>query len=182
MEKVCSPEFSIDEYIQSRDEAAVLAIIRENRSSLIARPDFNEQKMLRQKTVEIDRIETFNSANIKVARHNNKTIGFGLYSLYEKDDCLVAEGRLLAMQQEYRNKGYARALILHLILDAQKKGAQKLCATTRKSNEPAVHLYTSLARSLPNRELIVKDAVIPRSSIMDVIYFELKELNHKEYA
>ncbi|WP_040473599.1 GNAT family N-acetyltransferase [Flavobacterium frigoris] len=85
-----------------------------------------------------------NSINKKLAQEiivkylDNKVVGFA--TLSKKDDQL-ADISLVAVDKNYRGKGIAKEIILNTIIEAKKRGFNKIQVVTQVDNLPANGLY-----------------------------------------
>lgn len=72
---------------------------------------------------------------IKILHENNQFAGFVKY------DSELKRIRSLAIEQNFRNKGYGKKLLKHAIKDLHNEGIRsiKICTTT--DNSSALHLY-----------------------------------------
>jgi ribosomal-protein-alanine N-acetyltransferase len=79
-------------------------------------------------------------ALVRVAKHDNRLVGY--ITAWQVID--VVEIHNIAVHVDYRRHGLGRALLNHVLDEAQQAGARSALLEVRKSNLPAQALYRSL--------------------------------------
>lgn len=125
---------------QPKDKEALTAIIQKNWDLLVNSADFSPEHMFTHRAA----MPWFpdNSLQIVVYRHDNKPVGFTTY--YDQDGG-YRRLELLAVDQEYRGRGYGEELVRSLLDDARKrKGIFVIEVVVALDNPSAQKLYRKL--------------------------------------
>jgi ribosomal protein S18 acetylase RimI-like enzyme len=131
----------ISPYDEARDTQEILDIFKENWYWLISSPDYSPEFMLSQRAPNNREPEYFGKLKIDVLRDHGKLVGFVTYYLKNPFEGWIL---FLAVKEEYRGKGYAKALMKHALNQLKKMGALKAHLLTRINNTNAQSLYRSL--------------------------------------
>jgi ribosomal protein S18 acetylase RimI-like enzyme len=122
------------------DMQPVLDIFYKDFDWLTANKDCSPAFMFKNRTYDNNPMH-FGSLRIKVLRENDKVAGFTAYHMEGSQ-----QGRLLflAVDRDFRGKGYGKILAQYALKDLAKMGAQHFALWTRTDNFPAQKIYKEL--------------------------------------
>jgi ribosomal-protein-alanine N-acetyltransferase len=78
-------------------------------------------------------------SHFHIAYEQDTLVGYGGFWLLVDDAHITS----ITVAQSHRGKGFGRAQLEHLTLEAKRLGAVKLSLEVRESNQTAIDLYTS---------------------------------------
>ena len=132
----------IVDYDYQRDSAAIAQIFDTDWDWLIpfAKDDYSLDLVLKYKAPQQNPLYA-GRLNIKVARIDDRLIGFVMYYLKKPGEWFF---NFLDVIPAYRGKGYASKLARYAIDDMIAKGAQRITLVTYPHNESALKLYKKL--------------------------------------
>jgi len=132
----------------NRDTQDILDIFTRDRYWLVASPDYSPEFMLKYRAATQD-MRYLGRLQIKVIRTKDALIGFVAY--YMKT---ATKGFLLflAINPQFRGKGYSEILMKHALNDLKQMGATVVNLVTRTDNYPAQKLYTRLSFTETKRD------------------------------
>jgi len=130
----------IYDFNPARDTQPIMDIFNKNWYWLLASEESSPAFMIKNRTHDTNPMH-FGSLHIKVLRENNKLVGFTAYYMNNPQ-----EGRILflAVDHEFRGKGYGKILAQRAMNELFKMGAIHLALWTRVSNLPAQRIYKEL--------------------------------------
>jgi ribosomal protein S18 acetylase RimI-like enzyme len=127
---------SIYTFDQERDTQQILAIFQQEWHWLVTSKDYSPEFTL--KYLAPTRNPAYlGKLNINVLRQGNDLIGFVAYYLKSPE---LGQLLFLAINKDYRRKGYGERLLRHGLSKLEQMGAQKIRILTRTTN-PAYFLY-----------------------------------------
>lgn len=134
--------FDVDVYTPERDRAFILNIFDKNWDWLISEDsfDFSVEHMLDTRSSS-KRPENYGNMTIKVGLEDGKPVGFSSYYLKSADK---AQLLFLAMDEQYRGKGYAQKLLQHMLDELALNGITTVELITRVRNVRAQHIYKKI--------------------------------------
>ena len=123
-----------------RDTKEIMDIFHKNWYWLLASEHSSPAFMIKNRTHDANPMH-FGSLHIKVLRENNRLAAFAAYFMENP-----TEGRLLflAVDQDFRGKGYGKLLAQHAMSELFKMGATHIALWTRVANIPAQRIYKDL--------------------------------------
>lgn len=123
-----------------RDTKPIMDIFNKNWYWLLASSESSPAFMIKHRTHDTNPLH-FGSLHIKVLRENDKLAGFTAYYMETPQ-----EGRILflAVDHEFRGKGYGKTLAQYAMKELFAMGADHLALWTRVSNLPAQRIYKEL--------------------------------------
>jgi len=127
----------IYEFDEVRDTQKILQIFDDDWYWLIESEDYSPEFMLKHRAPNKDPMYV-GSLHIKVLREKNKLAGFTAYYLKKKG---LYQVLFLAVNKNYRGKGYGEQLLRYALQDTKRLGAKKVRLVTRSANFPAQRLY-----------------------------------------
>lgn len=132
--------YGISPYRQEDDLGAVMRILYNDWWTLVAdNPlDFDAHYTFTHRAVDPSHAD--GSLNIFVYRMHGKPVAFATY--YRKQGC-EAHIQFVAVDKNYRKRGYARAMLDYIMKDALAHGVCVVTLLTRITNIPAQTLYRS---------------------------------------
>lgn len=136
-------DLRIESFDMNRDAQDILQIIQENRAALIARENFDTDKMLRLMSFNPEDPKKNGSAIFTVARNKTKVVGFVGSQI---EDTYLGQFALIAVASEYRKQGIATKLIDVVGTQLMDKGAQMLFAYVRKNHPVGPNLFQKFAK------------------------------------
>lgn len=130
----------IYDFNPARDTQPIMDIFNKNWYWLLASEDSSPAFMLKNRTHDTNPMH-FGSLHIKVLREEDKLAGFTAYFMENSQ-----EGRLLflAVDHDFRGKGYGKTLAQYAIKQLFNMGATHIALWTRVSNLPAQRIYKEL--------------------------------------
>ncbi len=132
----------------ARDTEDILNIFKRDRYWLISTPGYSPEFMLKYRAATQD-WRYLGKLQINVLRAENKLVGFVAY--YMKTE---TKGQLLflAVNPEFRGKGYSEQLAKHALKELKKMGGTVVNLVTRTDNLRAQKLYNRLNFKETKRE------------------------------
>ncbi|MGB8366855.1 MAG: GNAT family N-acetyltransferase [Candidatus Babeliales bacterium] len=127
----------IYDFDETRDMQEILQIFDDDWYWLIESEDYSPEFMLTHRAPNKDPMYV-GSLHIKVLREKNKLAGFAAYYLKKKG---LYQLLFLAVNKNFRGKGYGEQLLCYALKDAKKLGANQVRLVTRSTNFPAQRLY-----------------------------------------
>ncbi|HLW72955.1 MAG TPA: GNAT family N-acetyltransferase [Candidatus Babeliales bacterium] len=130
----------IYDFNAARDTQPIMDIFNQNWYWLLASPDSSPSFMIKHRTYDTNPIH-FGSLHLKVVREQDKLAGFTAYYMENPQ-----QGRLLflAVDQNFRGKGYGKMLAQRAMQELFAMGADHIALWTRVSNLPAQRIYKEL--------------------------------------
>lgn len=130
----------IIDFNPARDTQPIMDIFNKNWYWLLASEESSPAFMIKHRTHDTNPMH-FGSLHIKVLYEKDKLAGFAAYFMENPE-----EGRLLflAVDQEFRGKGYGKILAECAMQELFKMGADHIALWTRVSNLPAQRIYKEL--------------------------------------
>lgn len=139
--KTCCAQGPIYEYNELRDTREMVDLFERNLYWLTVQDDSSSFKFyLRHRTHSGNPLD-FGRMSIKVLREHDQLIGFITYFM---DDASTGDILFVAVNEDFRGKGYAKKLMRYAMDDLQQRGAQKIKLVTRPSNLSGHALYKRL--------------------------------------
>lgn len=135
---VIAPNNEIQDFNEERDTADILKIFDENWYWLVEGNDYDPVAMLKTKTPSTREPRYKGQLHIKVLRKDDQFIGFTTYYLRAPGQGQV---QFLAVNPEFRGKGYGEQLMNYALQGLKKLGAQTISLVTRTINYPAQKVY-----------------------------------------
>lgn len=128
----------IYDFQDDRDTQDVLAIMKKDWDLLVASSNYSAEFMLKNRAPSDYEPEYFGKMRIKVLRQDNRVVGFVTYYMQK-----MYQGHILflAVDKDYRGKGYAKRLINYALQDLKAMGASYARILTYLKNLPAQKLY-----------------------------------------
>lgn len=130
-------------YEPTRDRAFILNLFKQDWYWLVSdySPDYSPEHMLDYKASSKDPKNTGNLTVKTLVKDRKTPVGFVAYYMKE-----LFEGYILflAVDKNYRSKGYARRLLSSAITDLKKHGAAVIRLITRTDNVRGRKLYTGM--------------------------------------
>jgi len=128
----------IEELNYDRDAKEILKIFDRDRYWLLSSADYSPEFMLKTKSPNAYDLRYYGQLNLRVLWEKGFFVGFTAY--YMKTSTL---GFILfmAVNPEFRGKGYGEMLINYDFADLKRMGATRAELTTRTDNERALKLY-----------------------------------------
>jgi ribosomal protein S18 acetylase RimI-like enzyme len=123
-----------------RDIQPVLDIFKNNWKELVGVDDYSPEQMMKERRPG-NGTECAGALKIKVMREKNKLAGFAAYYMEEQDKGIVL---LLAVDKNFRGKGYGKNLTQYAITDLFSMGAQRIGILVLFDNLPAKNIYKGL--------------------------------------
>ncbi len=163
MEQLVTTQEKVMDYVDDRDRAQVLAIIKMNKDALISNEYalcFDEEKALINRTLSPNTDKKNGTALIKVVRDNNEVAGFMMY----EPTCpsiRVCHIGLIAVKKEQRNKGFASALLKSAIQEVKVQGVSKVWAWIKKNDVVAKHIWEKIAAGETEISFIEEEGRVP---------------------
>lgn len=136
----------------SGDEPAILQIIRDDRATLIRRPDFDEVAMITKKSMSPGNDEKNQSLKFKVIKNKDVVLGFTAYHQTDGNKVQIA---LVAVDKKYRNQKLGQRLFASTVqaIRAESKEPVEIWAYVAKDNEAACHIWKKVAGTIPDANL-----------------------------
>lgn len=132
----------IYDYKASYDREAVLHIFKNNMQWLVASHDYSVEYMLDTHSSSKE-LKHKGNLTLKVYRlADNKTVGF---LAYHKKNFYEGKVLFVAVDEQFRGKGYARALLSYALDSLKKQGCTVVSLVTRVANERGRKLYTGMS-------------------------------------
>jgi ribosomal protein S18 acetylase RimI-like enzyme len=130
----------IVDFDAERDTQALLKIFNDNWYWLFPGPDYSPEYILKYHSPGQAPYyaQYFGKLHIKVLRDHDKAAGF---TTYYQTNFYEGEIQFIAVDKEFRRKGYGRKLTEYAIRELLKMGVKKVLLTTRLDNAPARHTY-----------------------------------------
>lgn len=127
----------IRDYDPDKDFVALVNLINANMFWLSENPDFSAEKFLSMRAPNWDPSRK-GQTTISVLEAGGSTAGF--VSFHKKGP---THGYiwLLAVDQNFRRRGFGEMLLNHALNQLKKQGAQYVTLTTRMAKTPAISLY-----------------------------------------
>lgn len=135
---LCAPASSISDFQDERDTQDLLKIFEKDRYWLISSEDYDPAWALKTRSPNKRESRYFGKLNIKVLRENGQLVGFVAY--YMKN-FFLGQLLFLAVNPDFRGKGYAQQLMKYAIDDMKQMGASMITLVTRTSNLSAQAVY-----------------------------------------
>jgi ribosomal protein S18 acetylase RimI-like enzyme len=129
---------AIREYAKAQDRALVEKVFKENFYTLTANPGHDFDLMLEKRSPNKYETKYFGKMDTYMMYDNNKPVGFVSYYMRSSYQGLIL---FLAIDKEYRGKGYGKKLVQHAINALKKQGAKVVKIATRVDNKGAQRLY-----------------------------------------
>jgi len=132
------PAEKIYDFNQLRDSAFILDLFNKNWYWLVGEgSDFDPHHMLEYRASSKKPADIGNQT-IKLLYVDDKPAGF---IAYHKKKFYEAMIHFLAIDQDFRSRGYGQKLMEHAINDLKKRGVAKITLVTRTANYPARAIY-----------------------------------------
>lgn len=130
--------YGISDYRHDADFPTILKILQDDWYWLVSEDstDFSPEYTFSHRAFSPTHAD--GSLTILVYRMHGKPVAFLTY--YKVQGC-YAVIQFVAVAPEYRRRGYAQALLKHVLENAPKEGVCSFDLTTRVSNESAQRLY-----------------------------------------
>ena len=134
------PQDNIYDFNPALDTQPIMEIFNKNWYWLLASEESSPSFMIKHRTYDANPMH-FGSLHIKVLRENNKLAGFTSYYMETP-----TQGRLLflAVDHDFRGKGYGKILAQHAMKELFAMGADHIALWTRVANLPAQKIYREL--------------------------------------
>lgn len=146
---VCELGAPISDFQDERDARDLLKIFETDRYWLISSEDYDPAWALKTRSPNKRDSRYFGKLQIKVLRENDQLVGFVAY--YMKN-FFLGQLLFLAVNPEFRGKGYAQQLMKYAIEDMKKQGASMITLVTRTSNLSAQAVYKKSGFSVTHEE------------------------------
>lgn len=129
------------DYDAARDFQPLLKLMNDNKFWVAERPaDFSPEKVLTLRAPGNDP-QKKGTVNIDVIETENQTAGFIAYYKKSTEQGFIW---LLAVDSNFRGRGFGERLVSNALANLKKKGARYAILVTRLVNEPALKLYRKL--------------------------------------
>jgi len=134
------PKDGIYDFNAARDTKDIMDIFNKNWYWLLASDDSSPAFMIKHRTWDANPAH-FGLMGIKVLREKDRVAGFTTYYMEAPK-----QGRLLflAVDQDFRGKGYGTLLVKRAIQELLRMGATYIVLWTRVSNIPAQRIYKEI--------------------------------------
>ncbi|MBI2775258.1 GNAT family N-acetyltransferase [Candidatus Dependentiae bacterium] len=128
------------DFDETRDKSFILDIFKNDWYWLVSEysTDFSPEYMLHYRASSKS-AENIGDLTIKVIYENGKPVGF---TAYHKLSLYVGRIIFVAVDKNFRSKGYGYKLLQLAVDDLKSRGAQKIRLVTRTNNAPGIKLYT----------------------------------------
>ena len=128
-------------YSPSRDRAFLLKLFDDNWDWLISSPDYNPEHTLDTSSPNHYEPQYFGQLILKVMVVDGKPVGLAAYYMRK---FYLGSILFVAVDEQYRGKGYAQKLVNYAMKDLYARGAQKVELVTRTDNYRAQNLYQKI--------------------------------------
>ena len=132
----CSSSGIVD-FDDKRDTQEILKIFERDRYWLLASEDYSPEFMLKHRAPNQE-LKYIGRLHIKVCREKEKFVGFTAYYMKEPGYGFLL---FLAVNPEFRGRGYAEKFVRYVVTDLRKMGAEYVQLCTRTDNVRAQHVY-----------------------------------------
>jgi ribosomal protein S18 acetylase RimI-like enzyme len=135
-----TPQTLISDFNPARDTQEIMNIFHKNWYWLLASENSSPAFMVKHQTYDANPLH-FGSLHFKVLREQHKLAGFAAYYMETP-----TQGRLLflAVDHDFRGRGYGRLLAECAMQELFNLGADHLVLWTRVANLPAQKIYREL--------------------------------------
>ncbi len=140
---------SIRLYAGGKDRALVTKIFKENFYTLTANPDHDFDLMLERRSPNKWETKYFGKMDTYLVYDQDRPAGF--ISFYMQSS-YIGKILFLAIDDEFRGKGYAKKLIQFALDTLKKQGAQVVKIATRTDNKAAQNLYGNFFKFVKENE------------------------------
>lgn len=148
-QQVLAPSSPISDFQDERDTQDMLKIFEKDRYWLISSEDYDPAWALKTRSPNKRDSRYFGKMNIKVLRENGQLVGFITYYMR---NFFLGQVLFLAVNPEFRGKGYAQQLMQYAIDDMKKQGASMITLVTRTSNTSAQSVYKKAGFTMTHEE------------------------------
>lgn len=140
---------SIRLYAGGKDRALVTKIFKENFYTLTANPDHDFDLMLERRSPNKWETKYFGKMDTYMIYDGDRPAGF--ISFYMRS---TYQGQILflAIDDEFRGKGYAKKLVQFALDQFKRQGAQVVKIATRTDNKVAQNLYGNFFKFVKENE------------------------------
>lgn len=142
-----SAQFSIVPFTKERDKQAVITIIQDDWNKLFTLPRFNQNivdRMLEHQHPG-DMAHHTKHLTIAVLYDEERLVGF---ITYYYTNASTSNIELLAIDKNYRSKGYGKKLIEYVMREVRSQGVNAIQLYVYTSNQSALQFYTHLGFSI----------------------------------
>jgi ribosomal protein S18 acetylase RimI-like enzyme len=130
----------IYDYDEGKDKAGIVALFEKDRYWLTSSSTTSIEHMLKYRSVG-NSLTSRSQLVFKVLREDGKFAGFTAYFMKNKH---VGQILFLAVDYEFRGKGYGMMLTKYAIKELKWMGAQEIILVTRTTNFPAQKVYETV--------------------------------------
>lgn len=124
-----------------QDDSHIKEIFSQNFYALTANPDFDIDLMLLKNAPNKYERKYFGKMTTAVLLDNERPIGFVSYYMRSLHQGLIL---FLAIDKEYRGKGFSKKLLHYAMYQLKQKGAKIVKISTRSDNKVAQNLYSKI--------------------------------------
>lgn len=140
---------SIRLYAGGKDRAFVIKIFKENFYTLTANPQHDFDLMLERRSPNRLEAKYFGKMDTYMAYDGDRPVGFISFYMLSS---YVGKILFLAVDNEFRGKGYGKKLVQFALDQLKKQGAQVVKIATRVDNKTAQNLYGNYFKFIKEEE------------------------------
>lgn len=141
-------EAQLRTYEHAKDYRPLVKLINDNMFWVSETPDLSAEKVLTFKAPSND-MSRAGEVNIDVIEAEKTTAGFIAYYKKNHDHGFVW---LLAVDKNFRGRGFGERLLAHAIINLKQEKASYITLAVRSINKPAISLYKKLGFTEKTRD------------------------------